>query len=229
MRRPAQARLGTFVHPFMNETFHNQAVRNEVEAEVSLERLFAEHAERLRRVIACRMDRRLSARVDPADVVQETFLDATRRYDEYRRSTQVGGLPPFLWLRFLAVQRLMILRRRHLSTRSRDARREVAQDDGVSGQSNGLGSGINTGGLAANTAAPSEALERAELRKHLETALRQVNPADRRVVVLRHFEQRTNEEVASALGVRPAAARRRYYRALRRLRRVLPPALAGAT
>jgi RNA polymerase sigma-70 factor (ECF subfamily) len=122
----------------------------------------------------------------------------------------------------------MILRRRHLTARSRDARREIAQDDGVSGNTDGTGNRSITSCLAADMAEPSVGMERAELRNCLEAALRQVNPADRRVVSLRHFEQRSNEEVASTLGVRPAAARRRYYRALRRLRRVLPPALMGA-
>src|SRR3954468_13044583 len=166
-----------------------------------LEQLFAEHGERLQRVIAGRMDRRLSARVDPADVLQDTFLDAVRRFDEYRRSPSGSTLPPFVWLRFLAVQRLAILRRRHLAARSRDARREVAMD----GQSGGDGERTSAGvgaRLAATTATPADAMERSDLKACLDAALRRVNRSDRQVLDLRHFKQCSNEETARALGVR---------------------------
>src|SRR5262249_2616896 len=82
------------------------------------------HRDRLRRMVALRLDHRLRGRIDPSDVIQEAFLEATGRRAEYER--QSDPMPPFLWLRFLALQQLQLAHRRQLGTRSRDATREVS-------------------------------------------------------------------------------------------------------
>ena len=84
----------------------------------ALGELFGAHRERLRRMVQLRLDRRLQGRIDPSDVIQEAFLDASRRLDEY---TADPPMPPFLWLRFLTAQRLVTLHRIHLGVKGRDA------------------------------------------------------------------------------------------------------------
>ena len=83
------------------------------------------HRDRLRRMVALRLDHRLRGRIDPSDVIQE----ATGRRAEYAR--QSDPMPPFLWLRFLALQQMRLAHRRQLGTRSRDAGREVSIHGGV--------------------------------------------------------------------------------------------------
>jgi RNA polymerase sigma-70 factor (ECF subfamily) len=79
---------------------------------------------RLRRMVALRMDRRLQGRIDPSDVIQEAFLEATSRLPEYRRNPK--PMPLFLWLRFLAGQRLQAIHRFHLGTKAREVSREIS-------------------------------------------------------------------------------------------------------
>src|SRR5690242_957998 len=78
---------------------------------VALGELLARHRDRLRRMVGLRLDRRLQGRIDPSDVVQESYLEAAERFAEYARDPD---MPFFLWLRFLTAQRLLILHRRHL-------------------------------------------------------------------------------------------------------------------
>jgi RNA polymerase sigma-70 factor (ECF subfamily) len=61
-------------------------------------RLLAGHRERLRRMVALRLDHHLQGRIDPSDVIQETYLEAWTRLPEYLRNPSV---PFYLWLRFL--------------------------------------------------------------------------------------------------------------------------------
>jgi RNA polymerase sigma-70 factor, ECF subfamily len=82
------------------------------------------YRDRLRRMVALRLDHRLRGRIDPSDVIQEAFLEATGRRAEYER--QSDPMPPFLWLRFLTLQQLQLVHRRQLGTRARDAGREVS-------------------------------------------------------------------------------------------------------
>ncbi|HZU35529.1 MAG TPA: hypothetical protein VFA18_06470 [Gemmataceae bacterium] len=73
---------------------------------------------RLRQMIRLRLDRRLHGRIDPSDVLQETFLDLARRFPEY---AEQATIPFFLWLRGLAGQRLIDVHRIRLRPRSRRA------------------------------------------------------------------------------------------------------------
>jgi RNA polymerase sigma-70 factor (ECF subfamily) len=89
----------------------------------ALAELFARHRDRLRQMVALRLDHRLQGRVDPSDVLQEAQVDVLRRAAEYAANPR---MPPFLWLRFLTGQRLLALHRRHLSAKKRDAGHEVS-------------------------------------------------------------------------------------------------------
>ncbi len=93
----------------------------------ALGELFSAHRERLRRMVQLRLDRRLYGRIDPSDVIQEAYLDASRRLDEFAADPR---MPPFVWLRLLTAQRLVTLHRVHLGVKGRDAAREVSLHSG---------------------------------------------------------------------------------------------------
>jgi RNA polymerase sigma-70 factor (ECF subfamily) len=177
--------------------------------------LLAHYRDRLRLMVSLRLDRRLQGRIDPSDVLQEAFLEATERLADYARAPD---MPFFLWLRFLTAQKLLILHRRHLGTKARDAGREVSLYRGPLPEAS---SAALAAQLVGHTTTPSEAAMRAELQVRLQEALNRMEPLDREVLVLRHFEQLTNGETAQVLGLRESAASQRYARALLRLKDIL--------
>ena len=180
-----------------------------------LDEWLAVHRERLRSMVAMRLDHRLIGRIDPSDVIQEAFLEAAQRYPEYCRNP---NLSPYLWLRFLTMQRLLILHRRHTQSKNRDAAREVRIDDAPEISADGLARC-----LADSSTSPSGRAARADEVARLQQALGTLEPLDREILALRHFEQLTNREAAEVLGIRPGTASQRYFRAVERLREVLTP------
>lgn len=180
------------------------------------------HRGRLRRMVALRLDHRLRGRVDPSDVIQEAFLEATERRPEYAR--QADPMPPFLWLRFLTLQRLNLLHRQHLGTRSRDAGRDVSLHAGPVPQAT---SAALAAQLLGRDTRASEVAIRSERKRRLEEALEAMDAMDREVLVLRHFEQLSNAECARVLGLADSAASKRYLRALARLKDILSPLSEG--
>jgi RNA polymerase sigma-70 factor (ECF subfamily) len=181
----------------------------------ALGELLEGHRRRLRRMVRLRMDVRLQGRVDPSDVLQETFLEAAQRLAEYLRDPK---MPFFLWLRFLTGQKLLTLRRRHLGTEARDANREISLHQGAMPEAS---SACLAARLMGKITAPLQAAIRAELKLRLQEALNSMDPVDREVLSLRHFEQLDNNETAEALGITPSGASSRYLRALKRLKEVL--------
>jgi RNA polymerase sigma-70 factor (ECF subfamily) len=177
--------------------------------------LLDRHRARLRRMLALRLDQRLQGRIDPSDVIQETYLEATERKDEYFRQL---GMPFYLWLRFLAGQRLLILHRRHLGAQVRDAGREVSLVRGAMPEASSAAIAAH---LLGRECRPSEVAIRAEIKLRLQDALNEMEPLDREVLALRHFEQLSNAEVARVLEIHEAAASKRYIRALKKLRTIL--------
>jgi RNA polymerase sigma-70 factor, ECF subfamily len=177
--------------------------------------LFDRHRDRLRRMVQTRLDRRLRGRVDPSDVLQEAYLEFARSLADYQRNPAV---PFFLWLRFLTGMKLQALHRHHLGTKARDAGREVSLHRGA-------GPSASSASLAAQLlgrlTTPSQAAVRAELRARVREALDEMEPLDREVLSLRHFEQLSNAETAQVLGIGETAASNRFVRALKRLRKVL--------
>jgi RNA polymerase sigma-70 factor (ECF subfamily) len=177
--------------------------------------LLEQHRDRLRRMIDARLDHRLQGRLDPSDVIQEAYLDASRRLDEY---VQNPTMPFALWLRFLTGQRILELHRHHLGTQGRDAAREVSLFGGAAPEAS---SAILAAHLLGHLTTPSDAAIRTERRQWLQDALDQMDPLDREVLMLRHFEQLSNGEAAEVLGVDKSAASKRYARALVRLKDIL--------
>jgi RNA polymerase sigma-70 factor (ECF subfamily) len=180
------------------------------------------HDGRIARMIGARLDPRLRERLDPADVLQEIHLEATRRAPGYFAGPR---LPWFLWLRLLAGQTLAGVHRHHLGVQARDPRREERRRPA------GLGPDPTSSSLAdrlvADVTSPSGQAIRGERQASVEQALEALGPLDREVLVLRHFEAMSNEEAATMLGVAPAAAAKRYFRALGRMQAVLEGMGAG--
>jgi RNA polymerase sigma-70 factor (ECF subfamily) len=161
------------------------------------------------------MDPRLRGRLDESDVVQDACLEATQRIKEYLADPAV---PFFVWLRFLAIQRLLILHRRHLRAQVRSVAREVSLWPGAALAAS---SEYLATQLVAAGPSPSGAARKKELKDRLTDALDRMDPLDREVLTARHFEQLSNQETAHVLGVTPSTASTRYVRALRRLRKEL--------
>jgi RNA polymerase sigma-70 factor (ECF subfamily) len=166
-------------------------------------------------MIALRLDQRLQGRIDASDVIQEAYLEAATRLEDYLRQPT---MPFFLWLRFLTGQKLTELHRHHLGAQMRDAGREVSLYRGSLPETS---SAALAAQLLGRDTRPSEAAVRAERKLRLQEALNTLDPMDREVLALRHFEQLTTPEVAQVLGVKEAAASKRYLRALKRLKEVL--------
>ena len=195
-----------------------QAVRGDQRA---LGELLGRHRERLRCMVALRLDRRLQGRVDPSDIIQEAFLDAARRLPEYHQNPT---MPFFLWLRRLAGQRLVDEHRKHLGAAARDAGREISLYRGALPETSSAALAAH---LLGRLTTPSHAAMRAERKIRLQEALNSLDPVDREVLVLRHFEELTNGEAAAVLGVDKSAATKRYARALIRIKDVLASLRGG--
>jgi RNA polymerase sigma-70 factor (ECF subfamily) len=175
------------------------------------EQLLGRHRDKLRRMVAVRLDRRLAARVDPSDVVQEALAEADRRLDDFLRERPI---PYYVWLRRLAWVRLEKLRRRHTAGRRDISREEPAAlaDESVRELAERV--------LASDTG-PSTAAGRAERRRRVRESLYRLAAVDREVLVLRFLEQLSTAETAAVLGISPGAVKVRLFRALERLRRCL--------
>jgi RNA polymerase sigma-70 factor (ECF subfamily) len=177
--------------------------------------LFSRYRERLRRMVALRLDPRLNARLSPSDVLQEAFLDAVKRMAHY---FDKPDQPFYGWLRLVVGQRLVDLHREHLGAGKRDAGREVSLHGGAAPAAS---SQCLAAQLAGQLTSPSGAAARNEELARLQEALEQMDPLDREVLALRHFEELSNAETAAVLGIENAAASKRYVRALARLKDVL--------
>jgi RNA polymerase sigma-70 factor (ECF subfamily) len=184
--------------------------------------LLTRHKERLRRMVSLRLDQRLQGRLDASDVLQEAYLEAWTRLGEYVRDPAV---PFFLWLRFLVGQKLVTLHRHHLGREMRDAGREVSLYRGALPEAS---SAALAAQLLGQDTRPSEAVLRVELKIRLQAALNQMDPLDREVIALRHFEQLSRAETAQALQMRESAVSKRYVRALERLKDILASMPGGA-
>jgi RNA polymerase sigma-70 factor, ECF subfamily len=176
--------------------------------------LLARHRDRLGRMVAVRMDRRLAARADPSDVVQEVLLDAHQQLSDYLRQRP---LPFYPWLRQLAWDRLIDLHRRHISAQKRSVVREQQwalplPDESALDLARRL-----TGG----TSAPSRQALRTEMHSRMLQALAALAERDREILAMRHLEQLSIREMAAVLGVTEGTVKTRHLRALQRLRGLL--------
>jgi RNA polymerase sigma-70 factor (ECF subfamily) len=174
--------------------------------------LLSLHRQRLRAMVSLRLDRRLYGRVDASDIVQEAVLEASQRLKSY------AAAPPmdfYLWLRQLAAQKLIDAHRRHLGAKKRSAGQEVSLYRDAMPEASSLSLAHQ---LLGRLTTPTRAALLAELQTKVQEALNTLDAVDREVLVLRHFEQLTNEETAEVLGLSRSGASKRYVVALGRLR-----------
>jgi RNA polymerase sigma-70 factor (ECF subfamily) len=177
----------------------------------ALAELFGRHRDRLEKMVRVRLNRGLRGRVDPDDVLQETYLDLARQLRNYPGPE---AMPVFLWLRLLTGQRLARVHRQHLDTAGRDAGREAPAHHGGGNEAD---TASMADFLVGRLTSPSGAAGRAERADLVRRAIDALDPLDREIISLRTFEGLTNSEAAAALGLAKSAASNRYVRAMARL------------
>ncbi len=176
----------------------------------ALAELFGSCRPRLTQMLHLRMQGRLAARVDPSDVLQETYLDANRKLQAYLRDPKVST---YVWLRGLTLDRLKKVQREHLGAQCRAVGRELRLPEESS-----LAFAHK---IVANGPSPSNAVMASELRQRVMKALLSLKEEDCEVLLMRHFEGMSNREVAETLGLGISGATMRHGRALFRLREML--------
>jgi RNA polymerase sigma-70 factor (ECF subfamily) len=182
----------------------------------SASELFRQHRDKLLRMISFRMDRRLLGKIDAEDVLQDAFVEVVRRFDSYLARPTV---PAFVWIRQIARQALINLHRRYLGAQMRDVHQET---DAYWAGGADHSSAFLAAQLADSLTTPSQRVVRAEAVAAVAAAMERLEPIDREVLVLRHLEELSNNEVAQVLNIDRFAASKRYLRALARLKRMMP-------
>jgi len=185
------------------------------DGQTALAELFDRCAGQFRRMICARLDGRAAARVDPSDVIQEAYLDASRQLRAYLANPNRS---PVDWLRFLTNRRLLAELRRHLGTQKRDARREVALGEPAMPDASWLW--LSQQVLDDGTSPSMKAIRKETVLK-VEEMLSGMGPLDREILAIRLYHGQTNGETAEALGISPSAASKRYARAVARLKECL--------
>ena len=180
----------------------------------SVNELLELHRNQLRKAVAANFDRRLSGRVDPSDVIQETLIEANRRLPEYLNNPQIPFYP---WLRAIAMNRLTDLYRRHILAQKRSLGREVGVVVQMSDQSaHQLAERIVSHGTS-----PSEAARSRESRQQVRAALETLPTEERQLLTMMYLEDMSAGEVAVIQGVSDRSVRRRHRHALEHLARIL--------
>jgi len=181
--------------------------------------LLERHRQRLRRMIAVRLDRRVAVRADASDVLQEALATAAEQMPDYLRRRP---LPFYPWLRQIAWQQVAQAHRRHVQARKRSVLREENADLILAdGSALALANRLFTDSRSS----PSATVRRGELQARVRAALLQLGERDREVLILRYLEELAPHEIAAVLGISSGAASMRHARALRQLRNVLGEAL----
>jgi RNA polymerase sigma-70 factor (ECF subfamily) len=206
--------MGTLMDQPPNEATHliNRLRAGDRQA---LSELFHCYRERLRRMVELRMDLRLRTRLDASDVLQEAYVDLAGDVDAYRAGPK---LPPLLWMRLHVGRRLTMLHRRHLGAHMRDAGLEMSLYREALPQASSAALALM---LLGRHTSPTQAAQRAERLLRFQEALNALDPIDREVLALKHFEELSRAEMAEVLSISPEAAAKRYFRALKRLKEVL--------
>ncbi len=213
--RPARRSVSDSSIMDRNSSETEEIIRRARDDQQALGELLERYRDRLLRMVRLRMDRRLQGRIDSSDVIQDACLEAMESFPAYLRNPATSF---FVWLRCIAGRKLIDLHRYHLGAQVRDARREVSLAHGALPEAT---SEALAAQLLGHATSPSEAAQRTERRLLLEDALSRMDPMDREVLALRHFEQLTNAETAEVLGIGEFAASKRHLRALKRLKEVL--------
>lgn len=184
-------------------------------SEEAIGKLLDRHRDALRRMVQMRLDRRIQRRVDVSDIVQDVLFEANRRLSKY---LQEPKMPFHLWLRHMARDRIIDAHRRHRAS----AKRSVDREKPLMSPANVDRSTMEIAAqLCDPSITPAAAATMHELARRFAGAIDELEERDREVLLMRHFEHLTNQEVAQALSLTEPAASMRYLRALRRLRALI--------
>ncbi len=196
-----------------DSSLHNLVAAARAGDDAAWEKLVSCHRGKLRRMVELRMSPRLKGRVDASDVIQDTFIEAARVLANSELNSEI---PVHVWLRRLANQKLIQAHRRHETAECRAAGREQRVRESIQASSLSIARF-----LVGNVTSPSNVAIRDEKRRLLEVALEQMDPVDREVLMLRHFEHLSGPESAEILGIEHEAVKKRYVRALEKLQRIM--------
>lgn len=177
--------------------------------------LLDRHRNALRRLVQMRLDRKVKQRVDVSDVVQDVLIEANRRLQDYLEDPKISF---HLWLRQIARDRMIDAYRRHRGSAKRSVDREqpLAVPQGMNESTIFL-----AGQICDPELTPAAAATQKEMAQKVENAIAELADADSEIIIMRHYEQLSNQEIAEALELSEPAASMRYLRALRRLKEVL--------
>lgn len=181
----------------------------------ALAELFSQYRVRLKRIVQFRMDYRLAGRISDSDVLQDAYVAAAGRLEHFGNHPEMS---PFLWLRLIVGQQLTNLYRQHIAADRRDIRKEISIQAPAHSAQTSIAIAAKLVGSATGA---SEIIARAERIERLEQTLNEMDATDREVIALRHFEELSNTETATILGIQPAAASKRYIRAMSRLSQLM--------
>ena len=181
----------------------------------AVNQLMERHRDSLRRIVQLRLDQKIQRRIDVSDVVQDVLIEANRRLADYVASPQ---MPFHLWLRQIAQDRIIDAHRRHRVSAKRSVDKErplavPAADDHSTIQL--------AAQLCDRQLTPAAAATQAELAKAVEAAIARLPDQDCEIIIMRHYEQLSNQEIAQALSLTEPAASMRYLRAIRRLKELM--------
>ena len=176
----------------------------------AMDRLLQRHRDALRQIVRLRMDRKVQARVDASDIVQDVLFTAHRRMPDYLVRPR---LPFFVWLRQIAKDRLIDAIREH-----RRAKRSVDREQPLRHTSGFSLANRSSVALPLDPhETPATAARKAEVRSDFLLALKALDTHDQQIIRLRHLEFCSNKEAAQKLGIQERTASMRHLRALRRL------------
>ena len=177
----------------------------------ALAKLFDLYHPRLLRIVDARMDDRLRSRVDPADLLQETFLELTKKLPAYVEKKSDMSL--FVWMRLVAVERVVVAYRRHVDAAARDVRREAA-----AARLQGHSSVMLADRLLCRFSSIGRKAIREEMAETLMRTLGQMQEIDHEIITMRCFEDLSNAEAAQSLNISENGASSRFVRAMTRLK-----------
>jgi RNA polymerase sigma-70 factor, ECF subfamily len=182
----------------------------------AINRLMDRHRDSLRRMVQLRLDQKIQRRIDVSDVVQDVLIEANRRLQDYL--TNAPAMPFHLWLRQIAQDRIIDAHRRHRGSAKRSVDRERPLAIPAAGDHSTMELAAQ---LADRELTPAAAATQAELAQLASAAIAKLPDQDCEIVIMRHYEQLSNQEIAQALGLTEPAASMRYLRAIRRLKELM--------
>ncbi len=183
--------------------------------EEAVNQLIDRHRNALRHLVRMRMDKKIQRRVDVSDIVQEVLIEANRRLNDYLNDP---SMPFHLWIRHIARDRIIDAHRRHRGSAKRSVDREQPMVVPVGFDKSSI---ILASQLVDKEKTPAAATLEKELGRRVEQAITELDEMDAEVIVMRHYEQLSNQEIAMALGLTEPAASMWYLRAIRRLRELM--------